>query len=156
LVEPKALAKVQALVADAVERGARVLCGGSAPAGPGYFYSPTVLADVDPGSDLMSQEIFGPVAPVIAFDDEAEAVAVANDTSWGLAGYVFTRDLDRAFRLQESIEVGMLGVNTGLVSNPAAPFGGIKESGLGREGGRSGIEEFLEFRYLAMPRSVRP
>jgi succinate-semialdehyde dehydrogenase/glutarate-semialdehyde dehydrogenase len=156
LVEAKAMAKVQRLVADAVGRGARVLCGGSAPDGRGYFYPPSVLADVDPASDLVSEEIFGPVAPIIAFDDEAEAVQLANDTEWGLVGYVFTRDLDRAFRLQESIEVGMLGVNTGLVSNPAAPFGGIKESGLGREGGRSGIEEFLELRYLAMPRSVRP
>jgi succinate-semialdehyde dehydrogenase/glutarate-semialdehyde dehydrogenase len=154
LVEPKALSKVQALVADAVARGARVLCGGSAPEGTGYFYPPTVLTDVDPASELMTQEIFGPVAPVVPFDDEAEAVRLANDTDWGLAGYVFTRDVDRAFRLHESIAVGMLGVNTGLVSNPAAPFGGIKESGLGREGGRTGIEEFLELRYLAMPRSA--
>jgi succinate-semialdehyde dehydrogenase / glutarate-semialdehyde dehydrogenase len=154
LVEAKALEKVQRLVADAVDRGARVLCGGSAPDGPGYFYPPTVLADVDPRSDLMSQEIFGPVAPVIPFDDEDDAVRIANDSDWGLAGYIFTRDLDRAFRLHESIAVGMLGVNTGLVSNPAAPFGGIKESGLGREGGRTGIDEFLELRYLAVPRSV--
>jgi succinate-semialdehyde dehydrogenase/glutarate-semialdehyde dehydrogenase len=152
LVEPKALAKVETLVADAVARGARVVCGGSTPDGAGYFYPPTVLADVDPASELMSQEIFGPVAPVIPFDDEAEVVRLANDTDWGLVGYVFTRDLERAFRLQELIEVGMLGINTGLVSNPAAPFGGIKESGLGREGGRTGIEEFLEQRYLAMPR----
>ncbi len=152
LIEPKALAKVQSLVADAVDRGARVVCGGSAPDGPGYFYPPTVLADVSPTAQLMSEEIFGPVAPVVPFDDEDEVVRMANDTPWGLVGYVFTQDVARAFRMQEAVEVGMLGVNTGLVSNPAAPFGGIKESGLGREGGRSGIEEFLELRYLAMPR----
>ncbi len=154
LVEPKALAKVEALVAEARGRGARVVCGGTAVEGAGYFYPPTVLAGVDPASDLMSQEIFGPVAPIISFDSEAEVVALANDTPWGLVGYVFTRDVDRAFRLNEAIEVGMLGVNTGLVSNPAAPFGGVKSSGLGREGGRLGIEEFLEVRYLAVPRSV--
>lgn len=156
LVEPKALSKVQALVADAVARGAQVVCGGAAPEGRGYFYPPTVLADVDPASDLMTQEIFGPVAPVIPFDAEEDVVKLANDTPWGLAGYVFTANADRVFRLQEALEVGMLGVNTGLVSNPAAPFGGVKESGLGREGGRTGIEEFLELRYLAMPRSVVP
>ncbi len=154
LVERKALAKVEALVADAIERGARLVCGASAPGRKGYFYLPTVLADVDPAADLMSEEIFGPVAPVIPFDDEEQVVALANDTEWGLVGYVFTKDVDRAFRMQEAIEVGMLGVNTGLVSNPAAPFGGIKESGLGREGGRAGIEEYLELRYLAMPRPV--
>ncbi|MDN5765369.1 MAG: NAD-dependent succinate-semialdehyde dehydrogenase [Humibacillus sp.] len=154
LVEPKALSKVEALVADAVRRGARVVCGGAAVPGAGYFYPPTVLADVDPASDLMSQEIFGPVAPIIPFESEAEVVALANDTPWGLVGYVFTKDVDRAFRMNEAIEVGMLGVNTGLVSNPAAPFGGIKSSGLGREGGRLGIEEFLDVRYLAMPRDV--
>ncbi|MFT4010739.1 MAG: NAD-dependent succinate-semialdehyde dehydrogenase [Nocardioidaceae bacterium] len=153
LIEPKALAKVQSLVSDAVGRGARVICGGKAPDRSGYFYRPTVLADVDPSSDLMSQEIFGPVAPVIPFDDEEDVIALANSTEWGLVGYVFTKDVDRAFRMQESIEVGMLGLNTGLVSNPAAPFGGIKESGLGREGGRTGIDEFLEQRYLAIPRS---
>ncbi len=156
LIEPKALAKVQSLVSDAVDRGARLVCGGSAPDRRGYFYQPTVLTDVDPSSELMSQEIFGPVAPVIPFDDEEDVIALANSTEWGLVGYVFTKDVDRAFRMQESIEVGMLGLNTGLVSNPAAPFGGIKESGLGREGGRTGIEEFLEQRYLAMPRSSRP
>lgn len=154
LIEPKAVAKVSSLVADAVARGARVVCGGAPLEGRGFFYAPTVLADVEPTSELMSQEIFGPVAPIIAFDDEEQVVWLANDTDWGLVGYAFTRDVDRAFRLQESIEVGMLGINTGLVSNPAAPFGGVKESGLGREGGRTGIEEFLEVRYLAMPRTV--
>lgn len=154
LIEPKAVAKVTSLVADAVGRGARVVCGGEPLERDGYFYAPTVLVDVDPASDLMSQEIFGPVAPIIPFDDEEQVVRLANDTEWGLVGYAFTQDLDRAFRLQESIEVGMLGINTGLVSNPAAPFGGVKESGLGREGGRAGIEEFLEIRYLALPRSA--
>ena len=154
LVEPKALAKVEELVADALDRGARVVCGGAAPERAGYFYPPTVLADVSSGSALMNQEIFGPVAPIIAFDSEDEVVRLANDTPWGLVGYVFTKDVERAFRLNEAIEVGMLGVNTGLVSNPAAPFGGVKSSGLGREGGRLGIEEFLEVKYLAMPRVV--
>ncbi|GMA40362.1 hypothetical protein GCM10025883_24070 [Mobilicoccus caccae] len=129
------------------------MCGGESPEGPGYFYPPTVLADVSPKSALMSQEIFGPVAPVIPFDDEDEAIRLANDTEWGLVGYVFTKDVDRGFRMSERVEVGMLGLNTGLVSNPAAPFGGVKESGLGREGGRVGIEEFLEMKYLAMPRA---
>ncbi|RNI20841.1 NAD-dependent succinate-semialdehyde dehydrogenase [Flexivirga caeni] len=155
MIEPKAVDKVTSLVADATGRGARVVCGGEPLESAGYFYAPTVLTDVDPASDLMSQEIFGPVAPIIPFDDEEQVVRLANDTPWGLVGYAFTQDVERAFRLQESIEVGMLGINTGLVSNPAAPFGGIKESGLGREGGRTGIEEFLELRYLAMPRTRR-
>ncbi|TWE10254.1 NAD-dependent succinate-semialdehyde dehydrogenase [Rudaeicoccus suwonensis] len=154
LIEPKAVEKVISLVSDAVRRGARILCGGQAPEGRGYYFPPTVLVDVDPESELMSTEIFGPVAAVIAFDDECDAIRLANDTQWGLVGYAFTQDVDRAFRLQEAIEVGMLGINTGLVSNPAAPFGGVKESGLGREGGRTGIEEFLEVRYLALPRSI--
>lgn len=154
LIEPKAVQKVTSLVSDAVERGARVVCGGERSEGSGFFYAPTVLAEVDPASDLMSQEIFGPVAALVPFDDEEQVVQLANDTDWGLVGYAFTRDIDRAFRLQESIEVGMLGINTGLVSNPAAPFGGVKESGLGREGGRAGIDEFLEVRYLAMPRAI--
>lgn len=152
LISPAALHKIRVLVADAVDRGARIVCGGSEPEGKGYFYTPTVMADVDPASELMSQEIFGPVAAIVPFDDEQEVVRLANSTSWGLSGYVFTRDLGRGLRMQESIEVGMLGLNTGLVSNPVAPFGGIKESGLGREGGRAGIEEFLELRYLATPR----
>ncbi|MET1034416.1 MAG: NAD-dependent succinate-semialdehyde dehydrogenase [Arthrobacter sp.] len=152
LVEGKALGKVQELVDDAVSRGARVLCGGGRPEGPGFFYSPTVLADVPADAALMTQEIFGPVAPVIPFDTEEEAVRLANDTPWGLAGYLFTSDLDRAFRVGDALEVGMVGLNTGIVSNPAAPFGGIKTSGLGREGGRVGIEEFLETKYMAMPR----
>jgi len=152
LVERKALDKVAELVDDAVSRGARVLCGGSRPERPGYFYRPTVLADVPADAKLMAEEIFGPVAPLIAFDTEEEVVRLANDTPWGLAGYLFTSDLDRAFRVGDALEVGMVGLNTGIVSNPAAPFGGIKSSGLGREGGRLGIDEFLETKYMAMPR----
>jgi succinate-semialdehyde dehydrogenase / glutarate-semialdehyde dehydrogenase len=153
LVEEKALAKVQQLVDDAVERGASVVAGGSRPDRPGYFYQPTVLTDVSPDSELMGTEIFGPVAPIIPFDNDDDAVRMANDTPWGLVGYLFTQDIDRALRLGEELEVGMLGLNTGLVSNPAAPFGGVKQSGLGREGGKVGIEEFLEYKYLAIPRT---
>jgi succinate-semialdehyde dehydrogenase/glutarate-semialdehyde dehydrogenase len=152
LVEEKALRKVQELVDDAVDKGAKVVCGGNRPDRAGYFYSPTVLSDVSVRSDLLTTEIFGPVAPVIPFDTEEEAVRMANDTPWGLAGYLFTQDVDRGFRVSEALEVGMVGLNTGIVSNPAAPFGGIKASGLGREGGRVGIEEFLEYKYMAVPR----
>ena len=151
LIDGAGRAKVEELVADAVERGARVLVGGSTPEGPGCFYPPTVLTGVDPGSRLMETEIFGPVAAILTFDDEDEVVRRANDTPWGLVGYVFTEGLDRALRVSERLEVGMVGLNTGLVSNPAAPFGGVKQSGLGREGGRVGIEEFLEYKYLAVP-----
>ncbi|MFV0132115.1 NAD-dependent succinate-semialdehyde dehydrogenase [Streptomyces sp. HMX87] len=151
LIDAAGRSKVEELVADAVERGARVLVGGRTPEGPGCFYPPTVLTDVDPGSRLMDTEIFGPVAAILAFDDEDEVVRRANDTPWGLVGYVFTEGLDRALRVGERLEVGMVGLNTGLVSNPAAPFGGVKQSGLGREGGRAGIEEFLEYQYLAVP-----
>ncbi|MBE1594311.1 MULTISPECIES: NAD-dependent succinate-semialdehyde dehydrogenase [Streptomyces] len=151
LIDRRGRGKVEELVADAVERGARVLAGGRTPEGPGSFYPPTVLADVDPGSRLMDTEIFGPVAAILTFDDEDEVIRRANDTPWGLVGYVFTEGLDRALRVSERLEVGMVGVNTGLVSNPAAPFGGVKQSGLGREGGRVGIDEFLEYQYLAVP-----
>ncbi|MFD5568554.1 NAD-dependent succinate-semialdehyde dehydrogenase [Streptomyces cadmiisoli] len=151
LIDAAGRAKVEELVADAVERGARVLVGGRTPEGTGWFYPPTVLTDVDPASRLMDTEIFGPVAAVLPFDDEDEAVRRANNTAWGLVGYVFTEGLDRALRVCERLEVGMVGLNTGLVSNPAAPFGGVKQSGLGREGGRVGIEEFLDYRYVAVP-----
>jgi len=152
LVEEKALRKVQELVDDAVARGAKIVCGGNRPDRPGYFYAPTVLSDVSAEADLMTQEIFGPVAPVVPFDTEDEAIRLANDTAWGLAGYLFTQDVDRGFRVGDALEVGMVGLNTGIVSNPAAPFGGIKASGLGREGGRVGIDEFLEYKYMAVPR----
>ncbi|MDF3147093.1 aldehyde dehydrogenase family protein, partial [Streptomyces sp. T21Q-yed] len=151
LIDRTGRAKVEELVADAVQRGARVLVGGRTPEGPGCFYPPTVLADVDPASRLMDTEIFGPVAAILTFDDEDEVIRRANDTPWGLVGYVFTEGLDRALRVSERLEVGMVGLNTGLVSNPAAPFGGVKQSGLGREGGRVGIDEFLEYQYLAVP-----
>ncbi|WP_372352319.1 NAD-dependent succinate-semialdehyde dehydrogenase [Streptomyces sp. KL116D] len=153
LVEEKALRKVQELVDDAVGKGAKVVCGGSRPDRPGYFYAPTVLSDVTAEADLMTEEIFGPVAPVVPFDTEEEAIRLANDTPWGLAGYLFTQDVDRGFRVGEALEVGMVGLNTGIVSNPAAPFGGVKASGLGREGGRVGIDEFLEYKYMAVPRA---
>lgn len=150
LIEQKGLDKVESLVADAVSKGARVLTGGSRPEGPGYFYSPTVLVDVASESELMSTEIFGPVAAITAFDSEDEVLRLANDTVWGLVGYVFTESLDKAMRFSRDLEVGMVGLNTGLVSNPAAPFGGVKQSGLGREGGKIGIEEFLEYKYTAL------
>lgn len=142
---------VHALVAAAGDRGARVLTGGAPLDGPGWFYPPTVLVDVEPDSPIMVEEIFGPVAPVAVFTDEDEAIRIANATDVGLAGYVFTNDLSRVLRLGERLEVGMLGVNTGAVSNAAAPFGGVKHSGLGREGGIEGIEEFLETVYMSLP-----
>ncbi|MFE2048350.1 NAD-dependent succinate-semialdehyde dehydrogenase [Streptomyces sp. NPDC059459] len=151
LIDAAGRAKVEELVADAVERGARVLVGGRTPEGPGWFYPPTVLTDVRPDSRLTGTEIFGPVAAILTFDDEDEVVRRANDTPWGLVGYVFTEGLARALRVSERLEAGMVGLNTGLVSNPAAPFGGVKQSGLGREGGKVGIEEFLEYRYVAIP-----
>ncbi|ABG99836.1 succinate-semialdehyde dehydrogenase (NAD(P)+) (plasmid) [Rhodococcus jostii RHA1] len=152
LIDAAGRDKVQTLVDDALGRGAKALTGGAVPAGAGYFYPPTVLTDVSTDSDLMTTEIFGPVAPVVPFDDENEVIRIANDTDWGLVGYVFSQDIDRAFDLSERLEVGMVGVNTGIVSNPAAPFGGVKQSGLGREGGKLGIDEFLEYKYLAVPR----
>jgi succinate-semialdehyde dehydrogenase / glutarate-semialdehyde dehydrogenase len=150
LIEAKARDKVQHLVDDAVTRGARVLVGGEPVDGPGYFYRPTVLADVPPDAEMASTEIFGPVAPITPFTDEEEVLATANDTPFGLVSYVYTEDLRRALRVCERLECGMVGLNQGLVSNPAAPFGGVKHSGLGREGGSVGIEEFLETKYVAV------
>ncbi|MGH3983302.1 MAG: NAD-dependent succinate-semialdehyde dehydrogenase [Pseudonocardiaceae bacterium] len=150
LIEAKARDKVQHLVDDAVTRGARVLVGGKPVDGPGYFYRPTVLADVPPDAEMAGTEIFGPVAPITPFTDEDEVLATANDTPFGLVSYVYTEDLRRALRVCERLEAGMVGLNQGLVSNPAAPFGGVKHSGLGREGGSVGIEEFLETKYVAV------
>ncbi|MEO6953490.1 MAG: NAD-dependent succinate-semialdehyde dehydrogenase [Polyangia bacterium] len=150
LIEKKARDKVVRLVKDAVDRGARVLTGGDIVDGPGWFYQPTVLVDVKPGCEILREEVFGPVAPITTFRTEDEAVALANDTEFGLAAYVFTRDLDRGLRMGERIESGMLGLNTGLVSNAAAPFGGIKQSGLGREGGAEGIDEYLSTQYIGI------
>lgn len=151
LVGPDAVTKVTELVADAVDRGARVLCGGERPSGPGYFYPPTVLTDVPADADLMSTEIFGPVAALVPFDTDDEAIELSNSSPFGLVAYVITESLDRGLVFSEALESGMVGLNTGLVSNPAAPFGGVKQSGLGREGGLSGIDEFLETKYLAIP-----
>ncbi|MFF7702831.1 NAD-dependent succinate-semialdehyde dehydrogenase [Streptomyces lydicus] len=151
LIDAASKRKVVSLVEDAVAKGAKVVAAGAVPGGAGHFYPPTVLTQVSGDSDMLTTEIFGPVAPVIAFDDEDEVLRLANDTEWGLVGYVFTQDLDRALDVSDRLEVGMVGLNTGLVSNPAAPFGGVKQSGLGREGGRVGIEEFLEYKYIATP-----
>ena len=142
--------KVAELVDDATGKGADVLLGGGKRDGAGYFYDPTVLAGVPGDARLLKEEIFGPVAPVIGFDDEDAAIAAANDTEYGLVSYVYTKDLKRAFRVCERLETGMIGLNQGLVANVQAPFGGVKASGLGREGGSVGIDEFLEIKYIAM------
>jgi succinate-semialdehyde dehydrogenase/glutarate-semialdehyde dehydrogenase len=152
LIDQGARDDVGALVEDARQRGATVLAGGEPLDGPGYFYAPTVLGDVAVDSRVLNEEIFGPVAPLRRFADEDEAVAAANDTEYGLVAYLFTRDLARAMRVTERLETGMVGLNRGLVSNPAAPFGGVKASGFGREGGTEGIEEYLETKYVAMDR----
>jgi succinate-semialdehyde dehydrogenase/glutarate-semialdehyde dehydrogenase len=128
-----------------------VLVGGEAPGGAGFFYPPTVLVDVPADSSINREEIFGPVAPITTFETEEEAIERANDTEYGLASYVFTRDLARTIRVAEALEYGMVGINTGLVSNAAAPFGGVKASGFGREGGFEGIEEYLETTYVNLP-----
>ncbi|MEA2310919.1 MAG: succinate-semialdehyde dehydrogenase / glutarate-semialdehyde dehydrogenase, partial [Solirubrobacteraceae bacterium] len=138
------------LVEDALAKGAEAVVGGKARDGAGYFYEPTVLGGVTGDARVLKEEIFGPVAPVIGFDDEEAAIAAANDTEYGLVSYVYTSDLKRAFRVCEKLETGMIGLNQGIVSNPAAPFGGVKASGFGREGGREGIEEYLETKYVAM------
>ncbi|WP_374969874.1 NAD-dependent succinate-semialdehyde dehydrogenase [Terrabacter sp. BE26] len=150
LVDKKSRDKVSALVEDAVEKGARVLVGGAAREGAGWFYEPTVLTDVPADAALTREEIFGPVAPVSTFTTDEEAVEMANDTEYGLVAYVFTNDLTRAITVSEALEFGMVGVNQGIVSNPAAPFGGVKASGVGREGGFEGIEEYLETKYVGI------
>jgi len=142
--------KVGELVDDAVGKGARVLTGGKPVGDRGYFYAPTVLADVTDDATLLREEIFGPVAPVKTFTTDDEAVAAANDSEYGLVAYVFTNDIKRSLRVVEALDVGMVGLNRGLVSNPAAEFGGVKESGVGREGGREGIDEYLSTKYVAV------
>jgi succinate-semialdehyde dehydrogenase/glutarate-semialdehyde dehydrogenase len=142
--------KVAELVEDATSKGAKVVVGGSARDGAGYFFDPTVLSDVPPEAELLREEIFGPVAPVASFESEEDAIAAANNTEFGLVAYVYTRDVKRAFRVCEGLQTGMVGLNQGIVSNPAAPFGGVKQSGFGREGGREGIEEYLETKYVAV------
>ena len=151
LIDDRAVATMKALVGDAVERGARVLTGGSAPEGDGFFYEPTVIVDVQPGSEILREEIFGPVLAITTFSTEEEAVARANETEYGLVGYVFTQDLARGQRMIDRVDTGMMGLNTGLVSNAAAPFGGVKQSGLGREGGLEGIHEYLSTKYTLIP-----
>jgi succinate-semialdehyde dehydrogenase / glutarate-semialdehyde dehydrogenase len=150
LIDEAQRAKVSELVSDATQRGARLLIGGQRLDGPGYFYEPTVLAGVTADARVLSEEIFGPVAPVAAFSSDEQALAAANRTEYGLVAYLYTKDLERAFRMCEGIEAGMVGLNQGYVSNPAAPFGGVKQSGFGREGGFEGIGEYLETKYVAM------
>ena len=151
LVEEAQRTKVAELVDDAVGRGARVLTGGSPVDGEGWFYQPTVLTDVPKEARLCAEEIFGPVAAIVRFDDEAEAIREANATEYGLVAYAFTRDFARAARVFEALETGMVGINQDIVSNPAAPFGGVKASGFGREGGFEGIDEYLETKYVGFP-----
>jgi succinate-semialdehyde dehydrogenase/glutarate-semialdehyde dehydrogenase len=150
LIDAKQRDKVKELVEDAVAQGAKVLLGGKVADGKGYFYPPTVLADVPATARVHREEIFGPVAPLSSFETEDEVVRMANDTEFGLVSYLFTEDLNRALRVSEKLETGMVGLNQGIVSNPAAPFGGVKQSGLGREGGTVGIHEYLEVKYLAL------
>lgn len=150
LINAKQVATVTELVSDAVSRGATVAVGGVAPGGPGNFYPATVLTDVPADARIFKEEVFGPVAPIAGFDTEEEGIAAANDTEYGLAAYVYTQSLDRALRVAEGIESGMVGVNRGVISDAAAPFGGIKESGFGREGGTEGIEEYLDTKYIAL------
>ena len=150
LIDEKSRQGVHALVEDARAKGAEVLTGGEIPSGEGYFYPPTVLKSVPESCEILQNEIFGPVAPICSFKDEDEAVRMANNTEYGLVAYAFTKDLNRGLRLAERLEVGMFGLNTGLVSNPAGPFGGVKQSGLGREGSQEGIEEYLETVYVGI------
>jgi succinate-semialdehyde dehydrogenase / glutarate-semialdehyde dehydrogenase len=150
LIDDTQRSKVSELVEDALGRGATAVVGGQQRDGAGYFYEPTVLADVPQDAELRQEEIFGPVAPVFGFAEEEEAVAAANDTEYGLVAYVYTRDLKRALRVCEGLQTGMIGLNQGVVSNAQAPFGGVKQSGFGREGGYEGIEEYLETKYVAI------
>jgi succinate-semialdehyde dehydrogenase / glutarate-semialdehyde dehydrogenase len=150
LIDDTQRGKVAELVDDARQRGARVLVGGEPVGERGYFYEPTVISDVPPDARLLSEEIFGPVAPIATFTTDEQAIEAANRTEYGLVAYVYTRDLDRAFAVCEAIETGMVGLNQGVVSNPAAPFGGVKQSGFGREGGFEGIDEYLETKYVAL------
>jgi succinate-semialdehyde dehydrogenase/glutarate-semialdehyde dehydrogenase len=149
LINDAARSKIDALLDDARGRGAGVLAGGGRIDGPGFFYAPTVLDGVSPDAAIARDEVFGPVAPITAFADEADAIAMANDTEHGLVAYVYTRDVARGLAVGEAIETGMVGLNRGIVSDPAAPFGGVKQSGLGREGGHHGLLEFLEPKYFA-------
>jgi succinate-semialdehyde dehydrogenase/glutarate-semialdehyde dehydrogenase len=150
LIDEKSRQGVHALVEDAKQKGAKLMLGGVIPSGEGFFYPPTVLVSVPESCEILSNEIFGPVAPICTFKTEDEAIKMANNTEYGLVAYAFTKDLNRGLRLAERLEVGMFGLNTGLVSNPAGPFGGVKQSGLGREGSQEGIEEYLETVYVGI------
>ncbi|BEK85036.1 NAD-dependent succinate-semialdehyde dehydrogenase [Nocardia seriolae] len=151
LINADQLDTVSELVDDAVSAGAQVKLGGKAPGGPGWFYPATVLTDIPPAARILREEVFGPVAPIVGFDTEEQGLAAANNTEFGLVAYVYTRSLDRALRIAEGLETGMVGVNRSVISDPAAPFGGVKESGFGREGGFEGIEEYLSTKYIALP-----
>ncbi|HEM7962221.1 TPA: NADP-dependent succinate-semialdehyde dehydrogenase [Citrobacter koseri] len=150
LIDEKAVAKVQEHIADALEKGAKVLCGGKAHALGGNFFQPTILVDVPNNAKVAKEETFGPLAPLFRFKDEADVIALANDTEFGLAAYFYARDLSRVFRVGEALEYGIVGINTGIISNEVAPFGGIKASGLGREGSKYGIEDYLEIKYMCI------
>jgi succinate-semialdehyde dehydrogenase / glutarate-semialdehyde dehydrogenase len=150
LIDQSGLEKVQALVADAVSQGARILTGGKPHARGGLYFQPTVIGGITHGMRMMHEEIFGPVAPLIGFSTESEAIRIANDTEFGLASYFYTRDASRIFRVSEALEYGMVGVNTGLMSNEVAPFGGIKQSGFGREGSQHGVDEYLSTKYTCL------
>ena len=150
LINAAAVEKVESLVADARAKGAEVVCGGARTEGSGSFYQPTILAAATPEMDLFAEEIFGPVAPLFRFKTEDEAIELANRTRFGLAAYFYGRDIGRIFRVAEALEYGIVGINEGLISTAEAPFGGVKESGLGREGSKYGIEDFLEIKYLCV------
>jgi succinate-semialdehyde dehydrogenase/glutarate-semialdehyde dehydrogenase len=150
LVNEDTRSKVASLVTEAAGNGGQVVTGGRAPDRRGYFYLPTVLGNVAPDAAILGTEIFGPVAPVVRFCDEADVIRWANDTEYGLVSYLYTGDLRRALRVTEALETGMVGINRGIVSDPAAPFGGVKQSGLGREGGHDGLLEFTETKYVAL------
>jgi succinate-semialdehyde dehydrogenase/glutarate-semialdehyde dehydrogenase len=149
MISASAVAKICHLVEVAKSRGAKLLCGGERPSRKGFYYQPTVLSEVPGEAEMIHEEIFGPVAALCRFDTEADAIARANETEYGLSAYLFTRDIGRGLRVARQIESGMIALNRGLVSDPAAPFGGVKQSGLGREGGTDGIYEFLETKYIA-------
>jgi succinate-semialdehyde dehydrogenase/glutarate-semialdehyde dehydrogenase len=150
LIDLVALEKVEGQVRDAVAKGARIACGGKRVHGTGFFYEPTVLLNVSPEMLIARDETFGPVAPLFSFKEDREAVALANDTPYGLAAYFYSRDIGRIWRTAEALEYGMVGINTGRMSSEAAPFGGIKESGIGREGSKYGLDEYLEMKYLCL------
>jgi succinate-semialdehyde dehydrogenase/glutarate-semialdehyde dehydrogenase len=150
LIDGPSRERIAGLVDEAARNGATVRTGGGAAEGPGYFFEPTVIDGVDPDSALFTDEIFGPVAPIVSFSGDDEAIRLANATEYGLVAYAYTRDVDRALRVADRLEAGMVAINRGLVSNAAAPFGGIKQSGLGREGGREGIDDYLDVKYVCL------